>query len=476
MEVFLIRTGELLGKLIEIANVPKTDFALSMHMTPSGLSKILSGKRLPVLKEKKLFVRQTANYFAEAIYGDNCFYRFRNLYPILYDFSSRYELEMFLIDAVDDALLQDYAVENNENIDFPDREVSYIGAKSILNHFCITISNHVNANTDADMEFFCSLPLMNRNHQDVFDRIRIINPQNQKNLFCHHYATMAEYEAYIKKNRLKLLTALEKVMQFGDFTLRVMEKPAPMPFLFLRGHFEMNFSVQIDGTPVMTLIHNKLYLFELYNNLMKMKTDRLSYSGKEAVTLLGKNPAMIDEFMKRDIKALYNFFPIGLLLEEADLPKTEMKSDLIEAVSRALVDSITKSRLFYITSDALLTFLITGKIMFPGMGAVDIPSGKRVACIKRYDRFADTDAVNRIRVIRREMPRAAILCVEGASIIYIVSGDGQSENYILFPSNIVADTLAEDINNCKMQIQEYNEELWANYISKISSDALKPCH
>ena len=46
-------TAQLLVKLIDIARIPKTDFALNMHMTPSGLSKILTGKRLPNLKEKK---------------------------------------------------------------------------------------------------------------------------------------------------------------------------------------------------------------------------------------------------------------------------------------------------------------------------------------------------------------------------------------------------------------------------------------
>lgn len=37
-----MRTGVLLEELINIAKIPKTDFALSMNMTPSGLSKILT--------------------------------------------------------------------------------------------------------------------------------------------------------------------------------------------------------------------------------------------------------------------------------------------------------------------------------------------------------------------------------------------------------------------------------------------------
>ncbi|WP_349948745.1 hypothetical protein ABFV83_10120 [Lacrimispora sp. BS-2] len=44
-----MKTGKLLEELIEIAQSPKTDFAISMNMTPSGLSKILKGRRLPFL-------------------------------------------------------------------------------------------------------------------------------------------------------------------------------------------------------------------------------------------------------------------------------------------------------------------------------------------------------------------------------------------------------------------------------------------
>ena len=44
-------TGTLLEVLIEIAGISKSEFAMDTFMTPSGLSLILSGKRLPGLKD-----------------------------------------------------------------------------------------------------------------------------------------------------------------------------------------------------------------------------------------------------------------------------------------------------------------------------------------------------------------------------------------------------------------------------------------
>ncbi len=48
-----MKTGKLLEELIDIAKTSKTDFAISMNMTPSGLSKILKGGRLPFFKGKE---------------------------------------------------------------------------------------------------------------------------------------------------------------------------------------------------------------------------------------------------------------------------------------------------------------------------------------------------------------------------------------------------------------------------------------
>ena len=55
-----MKIGLLLEKLIDTAQTTKTDFALNMNMTPSGLSKILKGARLPFIKEKRSFSRQAA--------------------------------------------------------------------------------------------------------------------------------------------------------------------------------------------------------------------------------------------------------------------------------------------------------------------------------------------------------------------------------------------------------------------------------
>lgn len=110
----------LLEELIKISKVSKTDYALALHMTPSGLSKILSGTRFPLWKERKLFIRQSAVYFADATYSYNCYHKFQTLFPIVYDFNSKNELELFLTYAIGYALEYDYTQANHESIEYPD--------------------------------------------------------------------------------------------------------------------------------------------------------------------------------------------------------------------------------------------------------------------------------------------------------------------------------------------------------------------
>lgn len=68
-----MKTGKLLEELINIAQTTKTDFAISMNMTPSGLRKILKGGRLPLLKEKGEFCGKAAAYFTDALYVHSCY-------------------------------------------------------------------------------------------------------------------------------------------------------------------------------------------------------------------------------------------------------------------------------------------------------------------------------------------------------------------------------------------------------------------
>lgn len=270
-----MKTGILLEELINIAQIPKTDFAISMNMTPSGLSKILTGRRLPISKEKKIFSLQAAQYFAEEIYGESCYLKFKNIFPIIYDFASKHELEVLLSYAIEHALDKDFAEENNQNSDYPDREVSFLGKKTVLNVLCVTLSDYVLNNKEVSLEFYSALPILNRVYYDILCRIKIIGERKKEENVFNHFVYMPSFEEVYMGYDMNILSAVVAVEKAVDFKLWEIEENIQSPFLFLKGQFLMIFSIQLDGkTPLMTLITNKGYLSIFFNSLMRQETKK----------------------------------------------------------------------------------------------------------------------------------------------------------------------------------------------------------
>lgn len=472
-----MKTGDLLNQLLEVAGIQKTDFAISLNIAPSGLSKILSGNRLPTFKERKNFIRLSANCLSEALFDDKCFFLLKGVFPVLYNFVSLNELERFLIDALEFAISQDYASENNESFDFPDRSFSYIGTKSVLNNFCVILSDSIKAHSQENLEVMSSLPLFDSDYKALFERVCVMNPHKLSNVSFHYYFSMGEYEDYFTKKRLHFLSLLTKLERFADFSLYTVDAPFNHPFLLLRNYFELHFSVQVDGTPIMTLIMNPLYHVEHYYFLKTKVSKKLNYSGEEARTFFTATPTpLIQKYFGGEISAVYNLLPIAYLLHFNDLSDAPISSDLFETISEALIEIVKSSRAFFITNDALHGFLLTGKIMFPGIGAVNIAKEKRVACIERYSGYAQTGIVDKLHVIRHELPRAVIICAAEANVIYFVADDGKKEHFIYFKKDILSSVLSEEINCEKLSIMKYNSELWEAYVKKIKCDATTLSH
>ncbi len=232
-----MRTGVLLEELINIARTPKTDFALSMRMTPSGLSKILTGKRLPLWREKRMFSRQAANYFSEIIYRHDCYRQFEKLFPILYDFNSKYELEMFLAYAIEYTLEKDHAEENDEYLDYPTREAaSFLGEKTTLNMFCIIVSDYIISNKDALSEVYSTLPLFNRRNSGILGRAKVLSSPKMGGVSLNYFFDMASFEASCHEYNMGLLFSETCGFKFMEgkgsnwFYLLVIE--GPMSFNF----------------------------------------------------------------------------------------------------------------------------------------------------------------------------------------------------------------------------------------------------
>jgi hypothetical protein len=464
----VMKTGKLLEELIDIAKTPKTDFAISMNMTPSGLSKILKGGRLPFLKEKRAFSRQAAAYFAEILYGHGCYLKFIHIFPVIYNFSSRYELEIFLAYAIEYAFDKDFDEENNGNLGYPDREASFLGKKTILNMFCVLVSDHIMVNHDIPLEFYSTLSFFDQSYSDIFQRIKISGSRKRERAVFNHYFDMSVIEASALNNNTDILSSIVGAQEYVDLNLWKITKEMNCTFLLLKGQFLLIFSLQLDGMPLMTFVSHKGYLNVFYNSLVKKDAKKISYSGREAVTVLEADSSILTRLMDMHVEAVYNFISIGYLIGEKDLESVNGRAVSKRAILELFRRILDKETAFFVTVDAMIGFCSTGKAIVPLFGVVDFPPEERIPYLQRFNTFINDKSSDKVRIVNSEQPKAAVFCLQGLNLIYTIDHDYKNEKIHCFETDLFQLILSRETSESTMKLLDFSPDLWLAYLDEMS--------
>lgn len=464
-----MKIGVLLEELISIAQIPKTDFALSMNMTPSGLSKILTGRRLPFAKEKKPFSWQAAKYFSQAIYGRNCYLKFKNIFPVIYDFNSAHELELFLAYAIEYSLDRAFEEENNTNLGYSDTELCFLGKKNILNMLCIIVSDYmISHDANAPLEFYSAPTFFSRPQADILQRMKLLG--TNRAITFNHFFDMATIEAAASdESTIDFLEMIVQAQEYVDLNLWQITKPIDSTFLLLKGKFLLLFSTQIDGTPLMSFITHKGYLPSFFNTLMKKDAKKVSFNRNESIAYLEANPSCIEELIGRQIDAVYNFISIGYLLNKEELEAAQGSSCIKESVLQLFHSVLTQETAFYVTVDAMVHFYVTGKAIVPLLGAVDVAPHNRIPYLRRFESHIDERSTNKIKIVNSDLPKAAVLCARGLSVIYSVDQAYRVEKIHYFETDMINNMLHGEIVKNPSNLLDFSPDLWDGYIGELSS-------
>lgn len=457
-----MKTGILLERLIGISQMPKTDFAISINMTPSGLSKILTGKRLPATREKQSFSAQAARYFANVIYSPGCYLKFQSVFPVVYDFKSELELETFLGAAIKYALEQDFALENNEVLDSPNEGVTYLGKTAVLNLFCAIVSDSAVSDGDTALEFYSTLPMFDQPMVETFKRITVTDTGRQKNTFFHHFFDPDELSP-----THNVLSAVVNAQKYVDLTLWAARKKIGQRFLLLKGKFLLLFGDTLDGTPLMTMINRKSYLAVFFNALKAMGAEKISFSGAEAREALEKDPAFLKKLAGARVDAVYNFISIGYLLKGAEMKAAPGSPELKKSVLSFFNHVLTKNTTFFVTVDAMVAFFATGKAIVPLLGAIDIAPEERVPYLERFNSFLNEKTRDKIRLLNSDLPRVAVFCLWKMNFIYLIDPEYRFEKIHFFQSNLIHESLSAGIANGTIKKLEFSPDLWDTYIGEL---------
>ncbi|MFT4004427.1 MAG: hypothetical protein QM683_01755 [Lacrimispora sp.] len=467
-----MKINTLLEDLIEIAQKPKTDFALSMHMTPSGLSKILTGKRLPLMKERKEFTNRAADYFADAIYCPGCYLKLRDIFPVLYDFKNEEEFRAFLMSAVEYALDDAFAAENKVDIDRVERGVYYLGQKSILNIMCILFSDYVIAQGDVPLELYSSMAMFHPGYASMFRRIRVLAPGKCKNVAFNLFFEEADLKSSGENQGIDFFSFITKTLDLFDLSLWKSENDMGQLFVLLKGKLLLLFNRWVDGSLILMPVTNKGYLVIFYNSLMKKGAEKISYSRDEAAAYLEAHPMFVPRLLEKGVDIVYNFVSIGYLLERKELDAKTASPGLQDAVWKLLNGTLTMNKIFAVSFDAMERFISSGNIIVPLLGIVNYPTDARVPYLQRYNSYLREEVYEKVKLIKSELANVAVLCTDGLTLIYTIDRQLERERIHVLKTDRISSMLYEKVMKNKMETVDFTPELWDAYQEGLSGKKL----
>lgn len=173
-----MKFGKTLNNLIRIAEISKTDFAHHLSMSPSGLSRILSGEKLPPNIDKKSFIQKTTTILCDNLWEVHCYLKFKNVFPVIYDFQLKIELHLFLENALEYIIENDYALQNKIIKSNSISELSYLDNRLSFNMLCIILSELLIYTKEKELNVYTNYPLFKNESLFSIDKIKLLTINN----------------------------------------------------------------------------------------------------------------------------------------------------------------------------------------------------------------------------------------------------------------------------------------------------------
>lgn len=378
----------VLNELLRIAAVPKADYAEHLGLSASGISKLISSQRLPATYTKKRFIELSAAFFAEHIYGPNCHFKMFDYWPFIIDFKSKYELQSFLkqllIYYYDKISLADFHANQ-------DRAVTYSGTGQILFSTCIIISDGLADGNQFDI--YNSSPIFQDRHLHAFSRLRISPKLREKNIhfnFLYDLSQPIPTTATTQEDLMGLLRSAEQAFHFDFWSIQVISEF----FVLLKGKFCLQYHAFLDGSPVMTVVHDKPTLATYLDVISKSILQKQAFCLQEIHRELHEpKTAQLLEVIKQATD-VFNFAPIGYLLYPEEVDNLTAPQVLKERINEFIGRIVQGKVNFYINSPSLFQFLTEGDLTVPLVGRTSIKRSERVNYLMRFNLYLENPDLN----------------------------------------------------------------------------------
>ncbi len=460
----------LLEELIQIAQKPKTDFALNINMTPSGLSKILTGKRLPTVRERKVFTKLAAEFFTESIYSPKCYLKFKDLFPVLYDFQSKGELLSFLTYAIEYALDKNFAQESSVNLGYAERGFYYLGHRPVLNLLCVVLSHYMIHHHGEPLELFSTFPVLDSCYSRILKRMIITNSKYLEGVTINHLITQSSQPQNNTQGAESMFSFVFKLNEHCDLNLWNVPNSIRQHFLLVKGHVLLLFNDQLDETPLLIPIFHKSYLILFHSALLKEEPQKISYNTEDAIAYFKENSQKTIQLLEQQMESVYNFLFIGYLIQKSELRNMHSDKILTDRIEKAFHAVLAGEMHFYLSFSTLERFVTFGKLMIPLLGMVTIPAPERAAYLQRFNLFLKDEQFEKVKIVNSEYSNFSVVFFQDAAILYTADSSGAREKFHVFTHPQICNQLKESILANSNVAFELSPDLWKAYQEDLLSN------
>ncbi len=427
-----MNTGELLESLLGIANMKQRVFAENMYASPSKISKIINGKLTVSAAEARSFSQQAARIFADALYEDNCYFKFRDIFPVIFDFSSWHDLNDFLFSAFQYSIEEDREIaENPDGRSYKNKY--YSGSKQILYMYCIILSDYLKRDNDEPLELYTALQRFFGYYANMMNKVIILLPERHREIRLNQLYDKDHINMLSQEFRSDILMTLFKTELFADLYRWQLTIDHNKPFFLVKGKFIMLFDKQIDGTPQLTLIRNPSELDQLNDLIMnKLKEARcMTFNSDTIQEYLDRKDAKIDSLeIDEKIKLLLSTAPAGNGRESERDSVTDFYHNLSE-------DGTS----IYMSADSIATFLFKAKVIVPDLLTVDLDLDARIDYLARIRDYVDREKHASVYIINTPLNSLSLLLEGDLSLVSLVQPGSKKVKFHIFDSDLIGPEL-----------------------------------
>lgn len=446
----------LLEELIQFSKSSKTDLALELGVSPSSLSKILTGRRFPAGDDFTQFRHVAANFLSRRIIKERLQGTMTQIFPLVYDFLTEEELYNFIADALTFFYLRELRSKNFTDTYSNGTIIS--NKVKIMHLICVTLSEKLRNPEPMTLDIYSTVWLPEIFYEPLFERIKMSNP------FGHRIILHQLFRPnMLPENGQDLITFLrhyERFMSYVDIQFCMTEREIPQPFIFSPGEYLLLFNQISKMHPIVGYVDDFFYLAGNKKTYLSYFEQSTTYNNEELRYYIKKfSRARIDAMTSR-IKYLVSFQPIGFMLTREEFLSITDDEDLVDRYLYFFRRVVNATGRFSISHSLTEKVIASGELFVPLIGTYHLDVNRRADYIRRYRDNVDNGAPLRLLLIKKMLQFSCIAIFKDK--VYVYSRDYKMNGeklHILYFSEEQIEAVIKYIKETD-SIVELDEDAW----------------